>query len=99
MVCLVEGPEICSAICVQYLKQSQYIGKLKLGLILLASSTAILFSSLRDLIYKNHMKRNPNNVDGKITVSGFQSELHEVLICDYQHPKDTKIQTRNLNLS
>jgi hypothetical protein len=32
-------------------------------------------------------------------VNRFQSDLHAVLICDYQHPKDIKIQTRNLNLT
>lgn len=66
VVCLVEGPVICAAIWGQYLKQSQCVGKLKSGLLLLATSTAFLFQSLRDLISQNHVKSNANNVDGKI---------------------------------
>jgi hypothetical protein len=98
MVCLVEGPEMCEAIWAQYLKASQCVGKLKSGFLLLESSRAF-FLSLRHLIFEYHTKMNPNNVDGMIMVSGFRSDLHEFLICDYQHKKVIKTQTKNLNLS
>jgi hypothetical protein len=47
---------------------SQNIGMLKSGFLLLASSTA---SSLTDFIFQNHKKKNPNNVDGRIMVNGY----------------------------
>jgi hypothetical protein len=58
MVCLVEVPKICAAICAPYLKQLQCIGMLTSGFLLLAPNTAFLVSSLMVFILQNHKKRN-----------------------------------------
>jgi hypothetical protein len=64
MVCLVKGPKICAAICAPYLKQSQCIGTLKCGFLLLAPSTSSFVSSLIVFIFQNHQKRNLVEVEG-----------------------------------